>query len=165
MSEVAASQSQQSDLTALMIDIDHFKLTNDIYGHVVGDCVIRSVAEECQAALRQTDLLGRFGGEEFIALLPNTSLETACTIAERLRVRVENLVVFVNGFQVSVTISVGVCTLEDSKSSLDNLLTQADQAMYAAKWGGAQPGDRLVSNRLPTVCARICQNPMNRRPL
>ena len=65
VSEVAASQSQQSDLTALMIDIDHFKLTNDIHGHVVGDCVIRSVAEECQAALRQTDLLGRFGGEEF----------------------------------------------------------------------------------------------------
>jgi len=134
--EVAASENEHTDMSALMIDIDHFKVVNDIYGHFVGDWVIRAVAEECQRSLRQTDLLGRFGGEEFIALLPDTSPETACKIAERLRAKIEELVVFIEGYQISVTISVGVCHLRDAKGSLDNLLTQADQAMYAAKWAG-----------------------------
>jgi len=134
--EIANSEANQSDLSALMIDIDDFKLVNDIYGHFVGDCVLQAVAAECQKALRQTDLLGRFGGEEFIALLPDTSQEVACTVAERLRSKIESLIVYSKGFQVSVTISIGVCHLKDARGSLDVLLTQADQAMYAAKADG-----------------------------
>jgi diguanylate cyclase (GGDEF)-like protein len=134
--EIAASQATQSDLSALMIDIDDFKLVNDIYGHFVGDCVLQAVAAECQKALRQTDLLGRFGGEEFIALLPGTAQEIAFLVAERLRSKIETLIVFTNGFQVSVTVSVGVCHIKDAYGSLDTLLTQADQAMYAAKAEG-----------------------------
>ena len=134
--EIANSQASQSDLSALMIDIDDFKLVNDIYGHFVGDCVLQSVAAECQKVLRQTDLLARFGGEEFIALLPGTPQEVAWLVAERLRSKVENLIVYTNGYQVSVTISIGVCHLKDARGSLDALLTQADQAMYAAKGEG-----------------------------
>jgi len=134
--EIANSEANQSDLSALMIDIDDFKLVNDIYGHFVGDCVLQAVAAECQKALRQTDLLGRFGGEEFIALLPDTSQEVARTVAERLRSKIESLIVYSKGFQVSVTISIGVCHLKDARGSLDVLLTQADQAMYAAKSDG-----------------------------
>lgn len=134
--EIIVSQSSQTELSALMIDIDNFKTTNDIYGHFVGDCVIRAIAEECQKGLRQTDLLGRFGGEEFIALLPNTPLDTACAVAERLRANVEKLKVFVEGYEVSATISIGVCDVKDAKGSLEGLITQADQAMYAAKWAG-----------------------------
>ena len=134
--EINAFHANHGDLSALMIDIDNFKITNDIYGHFVGDQVLCAVAEEFKKALRQTDLLGRFGGEEFIALLPNTSLETAYRIADRLRIKVEGLVVYVNGYQVSVTISIGVCHIQDSHGSLDALLSQADQAMYWAKASG-----------------------------
>ncbi|NTV36365.1 MAG: diguanylate cyclase [Anaerolineaceae bacterium] len=134
--EIVSSQTNHTDLSALMIDIDNFKITNDVYGHFVGDQVLRAVADECQKALRQTDLLGRFGGEEFIALLPNTPIDTAAVIAERLRQKIENLVVYVNGFEVSVTISLGVCHFKDAHRSLDNLLTLADQAMYGAKAAG-----------------------------
>lgn len=134
--EIEISKVNHTDLSALMIDIDNFKITNDVYGHFVGDRVICVVAEECQKALRLTDLLGRFGGEEFIALLPNTSVETAYKIAERLRIKVENKKIFVNGYQVSVSISIGVCHIKDARGSLDTLLTQADQAMYCAKTAG-----------------------------
>ena len=126
----------QLDLSALMIDIDNFKMVNDLYGHFIGDCTIQAVAEECQKALRQTDLIGRFGGEEFIVVLPDTSLDAACAVAERIRSRIEELVIYVEGFQVSVTVSIGVSQLGDARGSFDELLTQADQAMYSAKWAG-----------------------------
>ena len=125
-----------SNLSAFMIDIDHFKVINDLYGHFVGDYVIKAVVEECQKCLRATDLLGRFGGEEFIALLPSTSIETAYQIAERLRKKVQELWVYVEDFKVSVTVSVGICHSNDAKGSLDKLLTQSDHAMYAAKGRG-----------------------------
>ena len=125
-----------ADLSAFMVDIDHFKIINDIYGHFVGDRVICAVAAECQKSIRQTDLLGRFGGEEFMVLLPNTPLETAQIVAERVRARIENLVIYVDGHEIAVTVSIGVCNMKDSRESLDHLLTQTDQAMYAAKWSG-----------------------------
>ncbi len=134
--EFSVIQENHSNLSALMIDIDNFKNTNDMYGHFVGDQVIQAVADECQKSLRQTDLIGRFGGEEFIVLLPNTSLETASSIAERLRQSIENMVVYTNGYQVSVSISIGVSHIKDAHGSLDKLLTQADQAMYGAKDAG-----------------------------
>ncbi|MHC1783806.1 MAG: diguanylate cyclase [Anaerolineaceae bacterium] len=135
-SVISDSRSAQSDLSALMIDIDNFKVTNDIYGHFVGDQVICAVADECKKILRQTDLLCRFGGEEFIALLPGNSLDTAEMIAERLRQKVEDMRVEVHSLTIAVTISIGVCHINDANGSLDTLLSQADQAMYRAKIAG-----------------------------
>lgn len=127
---------QNFDLSVLMIDIDNFKSVNDVYGHSVGDIVIQTVVKESQKVLQQGHLFGRFGGEEFVVLLSNTSKNNACAIAEQLRSHIENISVYVNGFQVSVTVSIGVCHIQDAKGSLDNLLTLADQAMYTAKWAG-----------------------------
>ena len=134
--EVIQSQTGQKELSAIMIDIDNFKIINDLYGHFVGDLVLCAVADEIQKTLRQTDVIGRYGGEEFIGLLPNTSIDSAQVIAERLRVAVENKIIKVEKFEVSVTISIGVCSIADSNGSLDTLLSQADQAMYRAKITG-----------------------------
>jgi diguanylate cyclase (GGDEF)-like protein/putative nucleotidyltransferase with HDIG domain len=134
--QVQSAFDKQENLSALMVDIDNFKIVNDIYGHFVGDHVLKSAAEEIQKALRQTDLLGRFGGEEFIAILPDTTLEMALVVAERVRSRVENHQVFIDGYQISITVSVGVSHMQKASGSLDALLTQADQAMYAAKRAG-----------------------------
>lgn len=130
------SQSTQAHLAALMVDIDNFKKINDVYGHFIGDQIICAVADECKKILRQTDLICRFGGEEFIALLPGTSLDVAVMIAERLRRKVEELSLEVNGISVMVTVSIGVCHIKDAYDSLDTLLNQADQAMYQAKTAG-----------------------------
>jgi diguanylate cyclase (GGDEF)-like protein/putative nucleotidyltransferase with HDIG domain len=134
--QVQSACDNQENLSALMVDIDNFKIVNDIYGHFVGDYVLKSVAEEIQKALRQSDLLGRFGGEEFIAILPDTTLETATIIAERVRSKVENHQVFIDGYQISITVSIGISHMQKANGSLDTLLTQADQAMYAAKRAG-----------------------------
>lgn len=133
---ISDPEQPHANLSAFMIDIDHFKVINDIYGHFIGDCVIKAIVEECQNCLRQTDLLGRFGGEEFIALLPSTSIETSNRIAERLREKVQNLVVCIDDHQISATVSIGICHMKDTNGSLDKLLSQADQAMYVAKWRG-----------------------------
>ncbi len=148
---ISTALDHQSDLSAFMVDIDHFKIVNDIYGHFVGDRVICAVAAECQKSIRHTDLLGRFGGEEFMVLLPNTPLETAQFVAERVRSRIENLMIYVDGYQISVTVSIGICSMKDSRESLDHLLTQTDQAMYAAKWSGRNQiitWDALLSQKL-----------------
>jgi len=134
--EVIHSHNTENDLSALMIDIDNFKKTNDVHGHFVGDQVLCAVADEIQKTLRQTDLIGRYGGEEFVGLLPSTSIEAAQTIAERLLKAIENRVIQVNETEVSVTVSIGICHIADANGSLDMLLTQADQAMYYAKATG-----------------------------
>ncbi len=134
--QIKQLHENQNDLSALMIDIDNFKRTNDLYGHFIGDHVLRVVAEQIRQTLRQTDLLGRYGGEEFIGLLPNTSVETACVIAERLREAVEYKVIEINNHKVKVTISIGISHLAAANGSLDTLLSQADQAMYWAKNSG-----------------------------
>ena len=134
--QVQSAFDREENLSALMVDIDNFKIVNDIYGHFVGDQVLKSVAEEIEKALRQTDVLGRFGGEEFIAVLPDTTLELGVVIAERVRVRIENHQVFIDGYQINVTVSIGVSHMQKGIVSMDTLLTQADQAMYAAKRSG-----------------------------
>ncbi|MDR3578030.1 MAG: diguanylate cyclase [Anaerolineaceae bacterium] len=134
--QIDAATGKKVELCALMVDIDNFKMVNDIYGHYVGDCVIRAIADECNKQTRQTDLVGRYGGEEFIILLLDTPCEAANQIAERIRSSIESLVIYIEGYQVSVTVSIGISQLDMAKGSLDTLINQADQAMYAAKWTG-----------------------------
>ncbi len=124
------------DMGVLMIDIDNFKKTNDAYGHAIGDQVIKAVADMCQNHIRKADLLGRYGGEEFILLLPESNIETTWTIAERIRKNIAQMIVSVDRYHISVTVSIGISCVHTAKESLEDLLKQADQALYYAKGTG-----------------------------
>jgi diguanylate cyclase (GGDEF)-like protein len=123
-------------LALLMIDIDLFKSINDKYGHDVGDDVIKSVAEVLQNNKRTSDVAGRLGGEEFALILPEATLDSALTAAERLRQLVADGAINVEGCRLSVTISIGASAGDADMSGVDELLKQADVALYAAKCAG-----------------------------
>jgi diguanylate cyclase (GGDEF)-like protein len=124
-------------LSLSLIDIDHFKSFNDTYGHAAGDHVLTVVASVLAANLRPTDLVARFGGEEFVIIFPDTSVEEAAVAAERVRAAVarESLVTPEGTKLPSVTISMGVSELTTGQS-VPNLLKSADRAMYEAKQAG-----------------------------
>jgi len=122
-------------LAALLIDIDHFKSINDRYGHHVGDQAIRRVTDTITNTLRDSDIVGRFGGEEFAALMPHTDLPAALVAAERLRQAVAGMKIgLLEGGPLSMTISIGLA-LHEPGLSLDTLLMRADMALYRAKSG------------------------------
>lgn len=127
----------QSDISCLFFDLDHFKRVNDTCGHAFGDYVLKTIGSLVKKNLRCGDLAARFGGEEFVVVLPNSSLEQAKFVAERLRAVVEAHQFSDQGRQCPVTISIGVSSLlEDQPSSASSLLQLADQALYLAKDGG-----------------------------
>jgi diguanylate cyclase (GGDEF)-like protein len=123
-------------LSAMLLDIDHFKKFNDTYGHALGDRVLEIVAKLCKQSLRNTDILGRYGGEEFVILLPETSLEVAKVVAERLRKSVSGAVIPIEGGALNVTVSIGVAENNCLTPTLETLIARADQAMYIAKYKG-----------------------------
>jgi diguanylate cyclase (GGDEF)-like protein len=123
-------------LSALMLDVDHFKKFNDTYGHPIGDRLLCVIAERCQQELRQVDTLNRYGGEEFAILLPETGLSKAEVVAERLRQQIAQTAIAFNGERHGATISLGAATVDASCTSFEMLLERADQAMYAAKQAG-----------------------------
>ncbi len=124
-------------LCIVMLDIDHFKRINDTYGHVAGDAVLRAVGEIIRQSLRETDIAGRLGGEEFALLLPRTTLTEGQKIAERLRVQVEGVTHDVGAKEpLHCTLSLGVAVDSEMTADLDQLLHAADQALYQAKTGG-----------------------------
>jgi diguanylate cyclase (GGDEF)-like protein/PAS domain S-box-containing protein len=124
-------------LSIIMFDIDNFKRVNDRYGHLAGDQVLKTVASTVQKAIRDVDILCRYGGEEFIVVLPETELEPAVGGADRLRHEVEELVVHTDGGPVKVTISLGVAALrEEPGPNLERIISRADDALYAAKSAG-----------------------------
>jgi diguanylate cyclase (GGDEF)-like protein len=120
----------------LVIDVDRFKAINDTVGHAGGDAVLVKVAETIRAHLRPTDTFGRLGGEEFAALLPNTTLQTAAVIAEGLRARIASLDICAGGEMVHVSISIGVSAIAGGKPDLDHLIDRADACLYEAKRTG-----------------------------
>lgn len=124
-------------VSILMADIDKFKTINDTYGHLAGDAVLRAVAQRLQAGLRAQDTLGRYGGEEFLVLLPDTPVTGARTLAEHLRHSVQQMVVSWEGKDIAVTISIGVYgQIPMGVQDAQYLIDRADQAMYAAKHAG-----------------------------
>jgi diguanylate cyclase (GGDEF)-like protein len=130
-------------LAVLLLDIDHFKRVNDTRGHLAGDHVLRAIAEALPTQLRRGDVVGRFGGEEFVVLLPNTDDREAHTIAERLRRHIANLTVPLDedgpvpAAVVQVTVSIGVATFDHAcHHSHSELLATADRALYRAKNSG-----------------------------
>ncbi len=121
----------------LMMDIDHFKQVNDRYGHAMGDEVLRAVSRTGQGALRDTDLIGRFGGEEFCLLLPQTEPAQALQVAERLRQEIAEVEFHTDdGVMFSVTVSLGVAAVKPTGDSLSEWLRRADEALYKAKADG-----------------------------
>ncbi len=134
--EEAKAQRYGQPLQAMMIDIDNFKQVNDTYGHKVGDRVLVETSRRCREAMRSGDVLGRWGGEEFAALLPGVGVEGAIKTAERLRQLTAASPVETSGGPVSVTLSVGVASFDGSCANLSDLLGHVDQALYAAKRGG-----------------------------
>lgn len=120
----------------LVIDVDEFKRVNDEYGHLSGDQTLRHVAEECRAALRRTDLLGRYGGDEFVVLLPETGAPGARRMAERIRQSIERSEVRTLAGTVRITVSIGVAGRHLGMSSVDGLVADADAALYRAKAKG-----------------------------
>jgi diguanylate cyclase (GGDEF)-like protein len=133
--EFTRARRHHRDLAVLMIDIDHFKSINDAHGHLTGDTVLRGLAIILQKRLRPIDRLGRYGGEEFCAILPETSLQNAARIAEELRAIVESHVFVADESKLRVTISVGATALEANMQPLD-LYRTADECLYAAKRAG-----------------------------
>jgi diguanylate cyclase (GGDEF)-like protein len=124
-------------LAVLMMDIDHFKKVNDSHGHRSGDVVLRRLAEVCRLNLRELDVLGRIGGEEFAIVLPHTTGEGGVEVAERLRAALESTaVVLQSGVELHFTVSIGVSMLVGAEATVDTLLNQADQALYEAKRSG-----------------------------
>ncbi|MBI5953748.1 MAG: GGDEF domain-containing protein [Chloroflexi bacterium] len=119
----------------LFLDIDHFKAVNDTYGHLEGDRVLQNVTRNMTAHLRETDVCGRWGGEELIAILYNVNRNSLFAIAEKLRTMVANSIISVNGRQVSVTVSIGG-TLVREMDTLDSIIERADQLMYQSKQSG-----------------------------
>jgi diguanylate cyclase (GGDEF)-like protein len=124
-------------LSIILFDVDHFKAVNDTYGHRVGDQVLQTLTQRCKTILRAYDVIGRYGGEEFVILLPETSISRASQVGERLRSAVAEPPFETSAGPARVTISVGVACLEPpAELSLDKLIDQADLAIYEAKRRG-----------------------------
>ena len=135
--ELSRTARYGGDLSVLMMDIDHFKQVNDTYGHQTGDLVIQKLGDLCKQALRDIDIVGRIGGEEFAVILPQTGSQQAVEAAERLRTMVDTARVPMDqGMPLHFTVSIGVTSVEMTGAKLDTLLGIADNAMYAAKKGG-----------------------------
>ena len=142
--ELARSKREESPAALLMLDLDHFKAVNDKYGHLAGDGVLRTVADALKAELRDYDAVGRFGGEEFVVLLPDTDTARSIVVAQRLREAVSEATTGhrdLGGSPKPLTVSIGIATFPDHGLELDDLMRNADSALYRAKHMGR---DRVV---------------------
>jgi len=133
------SKREKSNLTTLMIDIDYFKAINDTYGHLTGDKVLKNMADNLLQIIRETDVAIRFGGEEFIILLPNTALQGAKSIAQKIcKTIAKEKIMSLNdntSFQYTVSIGITICDCEND-IDIDNLIQRSDEALYRAKNAG-----------------------------
>lgn len=129
------AEREPKPLTALLLDLDHFKVLNDTYGHLAGDQVLIGFARDLESCLRHSDIVCRWGGEEFIVLLKDTDGETGQKIAEKIRQHVEKQRYAYNGKELRLTVSIGLTTLQPDET-LHTLLSRADHAMYRAKQAG-----------------------------
>jgi len=141
--QVKALERLPADFSVMLMDIDFFKRVNDQHGHAVGDEVLRKLAQQVQSTLRASDLFGRWGGEEFIVLMPGTGMQQAMEAAERVRVGLHALIFEgEDGAPFGITISIGVAQWQPQESA-DQLAQRADKALYAAKHGGR---DRVMAD-------------------
>jgi diguanylate cyclase (GGDEF)-like protein len=134
--EIQRARRYGHPLAALMLDLDHFKRVNDTHGHAAGDKVLVAVTATCRRLLRDIDVFGRLGGEEFVILLPETDLAGGLATAERLRLAIGEMAIVAGDRTLRITISIGVTLLSPDDAGLDAVLKRADDAMYEAKRNG-----------------------------
>lgn len=131
--EFKRSRRSGSQFALIMFDLDHFKPINDTYGHLAGDEVLRAVGQCLRELIRETDIAGRYGGEEFGVIAPDCDVDGACGLAERIRTEIEGLSVLFEGLPIHVTASLGVAPYSVSVDSHELLIGHADEAMYRSK--------------------------------
>jgi two-component system cell cycle response regulator len=160
LNELLQRQGAGGGETAVMlVDIDHFKEVNDRHGHLAGDAVLRELAERAVRHVRSVDLVGRLGGEEFVVVMPDTSLAGAVVVAERLRIAVadEHFIPRGQGDTLAVTVSIGIAVTGAGVDTQDTLLKRADDALYAAKRAGR--------NRVIALTAEEASPPLEPVPI
>jgi|GEM_PF-1280720 len=148
MREIERCRRYGHPLSVIMLDADHFKSVNDTHGHDAGDRVLKRISAACIELLRASDIFGRFGGEEFVACLPETSLEIATEVAERMRAILAESKIPINnaGDTLTMTVSIGVTNLGPNDESFEAALGRADGALYAAKDSGR---NKVISQPAP----------------
>jgi len=134
--EFSRSRRYDHDLSVIMLDLDYFKNINDTHGHYFGDLALKEIAQTLQENIRESDTLGRYGGDEFSILLPETDLPQAIEIAERLRSIVAEKPLKINNISFTMTISIGISSVNESIVDFSHLLISADMALYEAKNAG-----------------------------
>jgi diguanylate cyclase (GGDEF)-like protein/PAS domain S-box-containing protein len=133
---ILIAQRSLRPVSLMLLDADHFKLVNDTYGHDIGDQVLQAISRFCQQQLRIGDIIGRYGGEEFVILLPETDAQAAMLVAERIRTTLANHPIPVTGHTLHITISLGIASMAGKGCDLGMLLQHADRELYAAKQAG-----------------------------
>jgi len=134
--EIERSRKFNYKFSCLMIDIDYFKGFNDRYGHIVGDAILRELSRTIQETIRQIDLIGRYGGEEFSIILSETDKDAAQFAAERIRLAVQNKHIRVYDEELKITVSIGISTYPYDGKEIERLIDNADSALYLAKFTG-----------------------------
>jgi diguanylate cyclase (GGDEF)-like protein len=142
--ELLRFKRKQHDFSLLYLDIDHFKRINDTYGHGTGDLVLQKFAALVSTQIRGLDIFGRLGGEEFALLLPETSLEAAKEVAERIRLACQNMELNANSKKLEITVSSGFTISHSADSSMDEILHRADLGLYQAKQAGRNRSEMVV---------------------
>ncbi len=127
------AQRHEMALSVAVVDVDYFKNINDRFGHDKGDLALQHIVTVLETIGRKTDLLGRYGGEEFVVLLEKTNHQQALVIAQRMRLAIQESVFNIEGYDISMSVSIGLATVQETDRSFDNLLQRADKALYAAK--------------------------------
>ena len=147
-------------LGCIMFDVDHFKRVNDTYGHKAGDLVLQGIAKTVGDVVRRYDTCGRFGGEEFLVVCPEETVEGMCIVAERIRAAIADTPVFCDGTRIDVTVSLGTACRRDQHAAPEALIAEADALLYAAKdngrnrvWFADDQGEHHQLTARPTVAA------------
>ncbi len=134
--ELSRAKVREIPLSFLMVDVDHFKRFNDRHGHLTGDQILRGIAQTLRDSIREIDIVGRFGGEEFCVVLPDTNRDGAAYVAERIRSGVEKKRIRAYDMLVQATVSIGIATFPEDGQQSSELLDKADWALYRAKKSG-----------------------------
>ena len=156
--EVERCQNLSQPLALLLLDVDHFKIINDSYSHLVGDQVLVQIGWSIRQIIRDTDLLGRYGGDEFLLLLPNTNRSQALSLAERICTAIARRKFKSDCGLVQITVSIGVANAYASQDSVMMLLRKADKALYQAKNAGRNRVGFLIDSNQPTSL-EMAENP------
>lgn len=150
--ELKRTERYGHDLSLITLDIDHFKAVNDCYGHAAGDLVLKTVVAAINQEVRPSDFVGRLGGEEFVIALPETDINGARLVAERIRQKIADTVMQVQSTAIRVTASFGSSSYDRGSIAWTNILERADVALYEAKEGGR---NRVVCHKSRPAIRRV----------